>query len=95
MVSRVTKQPNKRENIMNKLITREFAANLNDDDFNAMYNEFLTKKTDILDEAVNIKAKKNEFVFEQFNELYEAKELKKTIKFNARISEIGEAAYYE
>lgn len=80
---------------MTTLIAREFAANLNDNDFNALYDEFLTKKTAILDEAVNVRAKCNEFVFEQFNELYEAKELKKTIKFNARFAEIGEAAYYE
>ena len=80
---------------MKTLITKEIAANLNDEELNVLYNEWLSKKSAVLDEAVNINAKEDEFVFQQFNELYEAKELKKTMKFEARFKEVGEAAYYE
>ena len=80
---------------MTTLITKEEAVILSDDKLNALCEEWLTKKVFILDNPAKKRTEKDEFAFNQFNELYEAKELKKEIKFKARLEEVGEAAYYE
>jgi hypothetical protein len=81
--------------IMKNLITRNEAAVMTEVEFNNAYESALAEKSNLMSCGVTAELiEDNKFIFEQFNELYEAKSIRAKAAFETKFNEVGEDAYY-